>query len=337
MTDASQVSLHHGRKRTKMAPPWRHPSFRFLDLPREIRDIVYGILMTNSRSGSEGLFHSIKDRHAPKARLKSRPGRPLKPRTALLCVNKQIYEEAKEALYTNNVFSVALAQNNLRFTNKPVPGPFRFEAILPGASKAHNEAFHNEFDRKVVAPSKNECPSQPAIPFGWDLTAIRYLHVQIYLEDTELEYAQSEPCYSGAYAQMSKLSWESFHKMGKLVNLSVRLLFLDDSPPTLLRFCLGIGPAPMQLRHMLRGLVAAVPRSAGEIRWGCGVTKDELKWFEKVERSAEHFAFNDFDGNSYEMVDGKALEKLVVGLDAIRGIDADYEAEYPAEREAEEM
>ncbi|KAF2814071.1 uncharacterized protein BDZ99DRAFT_567761 [Mytilinidion resinicola] len=312
MTDpqASHISVQKGRKRMKVATNTSSspPSFRFLNLPREIRDIVYGMLMANSRCGSEGLFHSLKDRYAPEVQLKE-------PRTALLRVNKQIDEEAKEALYTNNVFSVALAQNDLRFVNAPTYGEFSYAGVISGTSKAHNDAFDHEFVLNDRIP-QDPISCQPAIPFGWDLAAIRHLHIQVYLELAGVESAPSEHSFSEAYTTMSKQSWENFYKMGKLVNLSLlpRKRASADATTTHAERAGGCGAAKCRKDSLgMRGL------------------EDERKWLEKVECSAEHFYF--VEDTPYEVVDGKALEKLVVGLDAIRGIDADYEAEFPTEKE----
>ncbi|KAF2814068.1 uncharacterized protein BDZ99DRAFT_230977 [Mytilinidion resinicola] len=76
----------------------------FLDLPRELRDMVYANILTNGPPGGMGIFRLNIGQRMEKIK-----GRGV---TRTLRLNKQIFMEAKEALYSLNIFSIDLTSWN---------------------------------------------------------------------------------------------------------------------------------------------------------------------------------------------------------------------------------
>ncbi|KAF2814069.1 uncharacterized protein BDZ99DRAFT_473189 [Mytilinidion resinicola] len=129
--------------------------FRFLDLPRELRNMVYVELLTNGtarRKGTNGTITCF-DRCARTVWLskaynykKAKEGKYKTDTnpvfTAILRTNKQVHAEAKEVLYSFNIFSVDLTREHNRLLNKIE----HEENVLPnpGIEADDNEAYRRE-------------------------------------------------------------------------------------------------------------------------------------------------------------------------------------------------
>lgn len=133
----------------------------FLDLPRELRDQIYGLAVQESNNihlGSVVLDRWSPHHWHPDIRLVGSCWRsdPIPPRaliTALLAVSKQLHVEASGVLYGQNTFSLTLALNHkLRraFWRKVVIRRLTLDDMMPIAPRYHH--FIRELALQPASP-----------------------------------------------------------------------------------------------------------------------------------------------------------------------------------------
>lgn len=121
--------------------------FRFLELPAELRNQIYGYVC-GKHSDRKNLVFRLDQRHLDA--LRYRATKPTSASTVLLLVNRQLHDEALSIMYEQNTFLVVFQQ-----------------------PRCHLEVLSGKlFDA---------LDSRRAIPYGWDLKRIVHLCVSIEL------------------------------------------------------------------------------------------------------------------------------------------------------------
>ncbi|KAL1647059.1 hypothetical protein SLS58_002829 [Diplodia intermedia] len=119
---------------------------RFLSLPRELRNIIYSYLVP------------VRGYVIFNPRPKSRRFRPPRRATAILCVSRQVNEEAKDVLYRSKKSPPLTI--NLGNMDKAIPHPTcdSFEAILPRTPVLEAREIRVVIE---IYPSDNVVPDLP--------------------------------------------------------------------------------------------------------------------------------------------------------------------------------
>ncbi|KAF2814480.1 uncharacterized protein BDZ99DRAFT_460131 [Mytilinidion resinicola] len=160
------AAIDNERPKKKRRVAWKPKGkFRFLDLPAELRNSIYELLLVNQRDDSP--FHalrlfinqeardfrktrrereSIKRIHMGGTAIIPKPVK-VKPLayTAILATNKQINREAKHVLYSRNIYALTLSRHNWDHIHQPT---------------------------NIIKPS------------GWDFSAMTNLHLELVLSTT---------------------------------------------------------------------------------------------------------------------------------------------------------
>jgi hypothetical protein len=112
--------LRHWTRRVQLAS--EETSSPFMDLPVELRQLIYSYLIPNTTVTNRGRFDAWESlRH---------DGEPCCP--AMLRTNQKIYHEMIELFYSSSYFCILLSKNTLRFTSRGfksvsrLPFSFRF-------------------------------------------------------------------------------------------------------------------------------------------------------------------------------------------------------------------
>ncbi|KAF2500590.1 hypothetical protein BU16DRAFT_523367 [Lophium mytilinum] len=343
--DASSESLGIGAD-----TPWV-PSgpFRFLDLPRELRDNVYAELLTSENLNTRGTYYGydncrlhVWDREDAKrlGRVWQREnesdesdeseGSSVSSNhhtqiifTAIMRTSKQIHVEAKKALYDLNTFSIDLTRLIPRLLN---------EAEHPDQTLPNNYirlADHEPYQLGDELPG--------GLNYNCDPSAICRLNLQLHLWDAEgMSDRRTRPglfanrnAFVGPFDVLAKLSLQGFHQMKSLQKVRISLAYDEIGVPTLVRWCKGDGPPPMRIRSFMRDLVAAVPEKV-QITWGMTNAEaqkivEESKW--KGARMEAWWGF----------VAGDVLRKLADEFKCLKGMDAKFADEHAFEEIEEDL
>jgi hypothetical protein len=224
-------------------------------------------------------------------------------------VNKQVYEEAKEALYSCNVFSESLIKR------KPRPHDCTANVGRENLSRLRNGIAKDEWlaHRAEGARSLD----------GIDFASIRHvtLHFWDAFWDSDTVAARwanygaslgppPEPCSLCKTPQVSFLDLQSMKKLRSLrVSMAYSAYCYDSGryPLDSLRWCKGLGPAPPEICDFMRTTIAAVPEGVREMQWGLD------------ERLAAEARLR--DDKSWQFVDERVLSRLADEFWSLKGTD----------------
>ncbi|KAF2499865.1 hypothetical protein BU16DRAFT_558153 [Lophium mytilinum] len=238
--------------------------FRFLDLPRELRDMVYEYafqpLSESNYTRGPVIFnkpHPTSFLHPPK----SFHG-PLK-NLALLGTCKQVKEETQEALYRKYYFWVGFS--------------YRYRIRPP--SKRPPTLRHFDVP-ETYFPSLSSCPPACADPsrminHQWDITHIRMLILTFECTANALGgslWEEYEPLWDFEDPDNNSVAYpcrfRALHYMPSLKEVRILIQYSDNTYGALRRFLKGeVKEAPDTLKQMMRSLISAVPKGV-EIMWG---------------------------------------------------------------------
>ncbi|KAF2500216.1 hypothetical protein BU16DRAFT_240180 [Lophium mytilinum] len=329
---------------TPPAKPWEPTGpFRFLDLPRELRDVVYGHIF-NSLPGevSESKSPTIVKPAKGEGPVYDRPDFRLQKSHVIIQSCKQVHEEVKDTIYGLHTFSITLDKQHPHF-HCPLHATHRTDGSkIPLPSNAANadieDAFMDE-DLLVRPPvvqyngpfrgwmTRRACYNRrPRTQHGWDLTAVRKLNLKLDLALGREHYVLFNNRVPDVYKHLSNFSFRGLYAMKELQDLCVSIAYGPDCPPALLAFFEGNGKALVKVRELIRTLMASIPKTVNNVRWN----------FTKSEYDVEWTVGNAFQVKGWTEVNGNFLEKLAKEFEACRGMDAEYfQEEAEAEVEAE--
>ena len=161
--------------------PWKKTPKRqpqFLGLPREIRDIIYHLILPSGKRRRDGTLISISidaNTYRPRRRKSSEKGATKV--TAILCTCRQVYLEASDILYKNQSFrydppymdpillmpygicsnqqragssSTRLAVTHLPYASIPLSTVARFELMEVFSSMAHGSWYRSGYNPTIV-------------------------------------------------------------------------------------------------------------------------------------------------------------------------------------------
>ncbi|KAF2500504.1 hypothetical protein BU16DRAFT_602334 [Lophium mytilinum] len=179
---------HHEPK--KRVRKWKPAGpFRLLDLPRELRDMVYGRILVpvkpdsqvsetpiayadppGLKFGENGITHNFlnKPNLLPQVR-------PLTTtRTAILQTSKQVNEEAREILYESHIFQVDMDEGLWRF-DTPAPADEDENTEEARLKVQYEQHYHHDTEYAESALLREAA----AASIGWELSSIRRMHLHI--------------------------------------------------------------------------------------------------------------------------------------------------------------
>ncbi|KAF2500230.1 hypothetical protein BU16DRAFT_578232 [Lophium mytilinum] len=288
--------------------PWKPTGpFKFLELPRELRDMVYDKIFEDLperhpwgnlvHDASEALFYPW--RGSPMlAGLLGYDDVPiaLNGPTAVLRTCKQVNEEAKEALYRDRIFIATFNEMKRRFGSR--------------------RQLHYDHPFQHIPSSAIDC--------RWDFASIRRLVILFDMGDGMAGEVNDDDGpnfeYSGDIL-LSTASFEALRTMPNLKELRIGMTYDSAAAPQLLRFFKGGDKAPYLLRNMMRSLIASIPKTV-PVEWGLAEQDyRDMFWMNSAKDVREMQIFQ------WGTVEGKVLKGLADEFEGLRGTDIDYYAD----------
>ena len=210
------------------------------------------------------------------------------PITPLLCVSRQVREEALDVLYQQNTFYVLLSEYS-----------HTFDVV------SYNKI--RVYDRDV-----------PVMPYGWDVERIAHLCIGI---DLYQGYTIDTP------STLASIDWGVLPLMTKLRTLRFYIgtrsrgnsYSTYGETPVHNEYIDGNGDLPngtIWYRQMMRDLIALTPKDV-DVSFGLDDMEEQLKYYER-----EHLETEYVDGPiPPQFVVGDFLEKTFKEFEALRGVD----------------
>ncbi|KAF2814086.1 uncharacterized protein BDZ99DRAFT_231256 [Mytilinidion resinicola] len=318
MTNKRSKKQIVGLKADAPKPFSRSGPFRFLDLPREVRDMVYHHVVLPPVSeylGARPKMHSY-----IRTELDYPPLRVSSNRTAILQTSKQVCEESKKVLYEEPIYQVDLTLKHWCF-DVFEPEIYNDDpTVLSGGEKYHEQWADDRNDTWLL-------DGMAGIP-EWNLSAIRKLHITINL--CRYTHAKDEEFGYAPYRILEKISVRALHGMKNLRNLRISIIH-GWLPPELQGFFQGITYAPLKMRELMRKLIGSIPKTVKTVRWG--LTEEEIrKEYPNPPRAHRHtappssmtFGLINSGLKHTQHVRAEVLKPLVKEFEVLRGMDAEY-------------
>jgi hypothetical protein len=195
-------------------------AFRFLGLPREIRDHVYryirfstsaneihekqgdgngdkgGIDEDNNKENMTSIYSLYDSIHTHASQHFANSPHTPNPLTSLLLVRREIYAETLPLVYQNSSFTIHMDRDTDIFAPRrfitsalasAVDGRYKFGSD----SVSINEDFHEHTDAEIREEERS------SIPFGWDARLITEMVLRIELGSGDCDGASTVPDLSG--------------------------------------------------------------------------------------------------------------------------------------------
>ncbi|KAF2009049.1 hypothetical protein BU24DRAFT_455958 [Aaosphaeria arxii CBS 175.79] len=255
---------------------------RFLELPRELRDEIYGYLVGKNRD-RRGSYYERLYRHSVGMVPRPPPKCPLQPRrasldgsTRFLRTNRQIFEEGKAILYSQHFFVIRM---NIFCEN-----------LMP-------VLWVTEYSRKFRKMNRG----------FWELYSIKNLVIIINNTDDDVS-GSGGSISDGKFYYCSQ--WDQLLSMKSLRTLRIAIEahsyrwddhgYAEDFP--------GRNPRKiLWYRQIMRNLVAAIPKHVQSIKFG----------FDDFEEDDDDYYYNDVG-----MVPGSILRATYEEFKHLQGTDA---------------
>ncbi|KAF2500215.1 hypothetical protein BU16DRAFT_601894 [Lophium mytilinum] len=289
----------------------RSGPFRFLDLPREIRDMVYHHVVLPPVSqilGDRPKMRPLNLDAFDYSRLCLSSNR-----TAILQASKQLREEGRKVLFEESIYQVDLGLKRWCF-DVFEPENHDPRAISKG-EKYHEQCIEHDNEMWLL----DGMAGSP----GWNLSEIRKLHITINLR--VYTHAQDPEYGYAPYRILEKISVRGLHGMKNLQHLRISILH-GYAPPELQAFYDGTAHAPLKVRELMRRLIGSIPKTVKTVRWGL---KEEEIMQEYPDRSRRSVSIgsSSFMKSAFkhmQHVRPEVLEPLAKELEVLRGMDAEY-------------
>ncbi|KAF2499853.1 hypothetical protein BU16DRAFT_536139 [Lophium mytilinum] len=298
------------RRKKRKHSHWKPTgAFRFLDLPRELRDMVYdlalkqGIVLWKSKL--------VKDKGATLygERLSLQGPAPHLKKFAILEICKQVSKEVKEALYPQLTFGLILASSSawLHYSHYPChfdvpgcynPGPESFPPPYAGLLNHVRVTNHN-----------------------WDIE-----HIQRLVMIFELNVKQTSPRFNplDGHTDLGRSGpdparFRALHYMRSLRELRVVIIYNGATPRALLKFFERESEhVPDKLQATMQSLIAATPKHV-TIEWGW--TKE--KYMTAFRRPFRYLNDMRDPKRRFELVQEEVLKRLADGFPGLQRTEAE--------------
>jgi hypothetical protein len=256
--------------------------FRFKDLPPELRNMVYSYIVGKNSDRPTLVFDAAELRY----RIPNfNDTEQLTANTALLHVDQQIKYEALAVLYKHNTFYALLGEVNYAFD---------------------------------VVPYEEGMVTHSALPYGWDLSRIEHLCI-----DVELAYGNAS---NFTVDTLQSVCLSSLLRMTGLRSLRFFIVTnaetLAGTPPMYNDLLHDGGKMPygtVWYRQVMRNLITVVPKGV-DVLLGLGETEDQLKYYEAGQVGWDVRPL--WEDNQWAYVPKEFLEKTWEEFGVLRGADA---------------